>query len=381
MRNGCVLVGGTGSGKTLTALAFVFTEWLFGKTPLLDQDYTPPQKDIPVYVITTARKRETLDWVREAANVPLALTGVDSWNNIGKYSAIKDAIFIFDEQRVVGSGAWVKHFLKITKSNSWVLLSATPADCWMDLVPVFIANGFYKNRTEFIRRHVVYSRFSKFPKVEKYIEVSRLIKLRDYVTINMHFQRNTIHHDIPIICDFDKDKQKTLMIDRWNFYDDEPIKDISQYCYLLRKLVNTDPSRPAAINLLLESHPKSIVFYTFDYELEILRDFAKKQGIDYAEWNGHNHELIPTSEKWLYFVQYMAGAEGWNCIETDTTIFYSATYSYRLMKQAEGRIDRLNTPFKNLYYYHLSSESVIDKMIQKVLDRKESFNEKKYIQF
>lgn len=381
MHNGCILIGGTGSGKTLTALIYVYTEWLKGQTPLLNQEYIPKQKNIPVYVITTARKRDTLDWVKEAANVPLKLDSVDSWNNIQNYSNVKNAIFIFDEQRVVGSGVWVKSFLKIAKCNKWFLLSATPADRWMDLVPIFIANGFYKNRTEFLRRHVVFSRFSKFPKVERYLEVSRLIRLRDSVYVDMHFQKKTVPHKISIVCDFDKEKERILSVDRWDFYKDEPIQDISQYCYLLRRLVNSDQSRLHNLEKLILDHPKMIVFYNFNYELELLQNFAKDYGITFAEWNGNKHELIPSSNKWLYFVQYMAGAEGWNCIETDTVVFYSLNYSYRLMKQAEGRTDRLNTPFINLYYYYFTSDSIIDKAIGKVQVSKKSFNERRYISF
>lgn len=375
MHDGCILVGGTGSGKTLTALTYVFIKILGGKTTILKQDYVPPNKDIAVYVITTARKRDTLDWEKEATNIPLKLSGVDSWNNITKYVGVKNAFFIFDEQRVIGSGMWAKAFEKIAKNNKWILLSATPADTWMDLVPVFVANGFYKNRTEFIRRHVVYSRFSKFPKVEKYLEITRLIRLRDSVYVLMPFKKKTIPHKILMNCDFDQNKETILSKDRWNFFDEEPIQDISQLCYLLRKLVNSDPSRIQKLKGLTQKHLKIIVFYNFNYELEILRKFAENNDIPYSEWNGHNHNLIPTDDHWLYFVQYTAGAEGWNCIETDSTVFYSENYSYKLMIQAEGRIDRLNTTFTDLYYYHFTSNSIIDKAIRKALSEKRSFNE------
>lgn len=380
LKPGSILVGGVGSGKTLTSLVYFYEKICGGK--LFDKDsntYSPMHVKKDLYVITTARKRDTLDWIKEASNVPLKITKVDSWNNISKYTSIKDAFFIFDEQRVVGNGVWVKSFLKITKNNQWILLSATPADTWMDLVPVFIANGFYKNRSDFLRRHVVYSRFSKFPKVERYLEIRRLVELRDSILINMIFRRNTISHEENIICSFDKEKQKRLMVDRWDIYNDVPIRDVSQLCYLLRKLVNSDKDRLDKLKSLLERHKKIVIFYNFNYELDLLKRFAEENKISYSQWNGHRHEEIPNKESWLYLVQYMAGAEGWNCIETNIILFYSLNYSYRIMTQAAGRIDRINTSFTDLYYYKFISNSIIDMSINKAIKNKQTFNENRFM--
>ena len=380
LKPGSVLVGGVGSGKTLTALVYFFEKICGGKTPQIDSNvYSPRRIEKDLYVITTAKKRDSFDWEKEAANLPLEITEVDSWNNITKYVGIKDAFFIFDEQRLVGNGVWVKSFLKIVKNNQWILLSATPADTWMDLVPLFIANGFYKNRSEFLRRHVVYSRFSKFPKVERYLEVSKLIVLRDSILVNMHFNRSTISHEIDIVCNFSKEKQRRLMIDRWNIYDQAPVRDASQLCYLLRKLVNSDEDRLIKLNELYTRHRKMIIFYNFNYELEILRKFARDNNIPYSEWNGHKHDPIRETTEWLYLVQYAAGAEGWNCTQTDTVIFYSQNYSYRIMTQAAGRIDRLDTKYTDLYYYKFISNSVIDLSIDRALKNKQTFNEHRFM--
>lgn len=380
LKPGSVLVGGVGSGKTLTALVYFFEKVCGGKTPQSnDNTYIPRRIEKDLYVITTAKKRDSFDWEKEAANLPLKIAAVDSWNNITKYVGIKDAFFIFDEQRLVGNGVWVKSFLKIVKNNQWILLSATPADTWMDLVPLFIANGFYKNRSEFLRRHVVYSRFSKFPKVERYLEVSRLIALRDSILINMHFKRNTVSHEINVICNFSKEKQRQLITDRWNIFDQEPVRDVSQLCYLLRKLVNSDIDRLVKLNELYARHKKIVIFYNFNYELEILRKFSHDNGIPCSEWNGHKHEPIMETDSWLYLVQYASGAEGWNCTETDTIVFYSQNYSYRIMIQAAGRIDRLDTKYIDLYYYKFISNSIIDLSIDKALKNKQTFNEHRFM--
>ena len=379
LKPGSILVGGVGSGKTLTSLVYFYEKIGNGRIMKKgDSNFSPMRINKELYVITTAKKRDSLDWIKEASNIGLKITKVDSWNNIVKYIGIKEAFFIFDEQRIVGSGAWVKSFLKIAKNNEWILLSATPADTWMDLIPVFIANGFYKNRSDFSQRHIVYSRFSKFPKVERYLEIPRLIRLRDSIMVNMHFHRNTISHEFKIFCDFDKEKQRILMNDRWDIYNNAPIRDISQLCYLLRKLVNSDKDRLIKLKELLTFHDKIIIFYNFDYELGALRHFAKKIGLSYSEWNGHNHEDLPESKQWIYLVQYMAGAEGWNCIQTDTVLFFSQNYSYRIMTQAAGRIDRLDTPFRDLYYYTFLSNSVIDLAIDKALKNKQRFNENRF---
>lgn len=377
MRNGCILNGGVGSGKSRTSLAYYFTQ-MGGKLYPYSR-MTSPRK---LYIITTARKRDTLEWEQEL--IPFLLSKeedgvvIDSWNNIKKYTNVEGAFFIFDEQRVVGSGAWVKAFLKICKANEWILLSATPGDTWSDYIPVFIANGFYKNKTEFVREHVIYSRFTKYPKIDRYINTRRLVRLRDRILVDMDFHRDTIPHHEDIYCNYDAMMYKEIGKNRWNPYKDEPIVNASELCYTWRKLVNSDESRQMALLEIFEKHPKMIVFYNFDYELDILKGMYYGDDVEIAEWNGHKHQAIPDTEKWVYLVQYTAGCEGWNCISTDTIVFYSQNYSYKTLEQARGRIDRMNTPFINLYYYHLKSRSGIDLAISRALKNKKQFNERKF---
>ena len=386
MRNGCVLCGGVGSGKSRTSLAYYYKEQggILGT-----KKYNKMKNPKDLYIITTARKRDTCEWEGELAYFLLStdpkISGyknkviVDSWNNIQKYKNVTDSFFIFDEQRVVGSGVWVKSFLKIAKHNDWILLSATPGDTWQDYIPVFIANGFYRNRTEFCNEHVIYSRFSKFPKIDRYINTGRLIRLRDRILVDMDFKRETVAHHEDIIVQYDISKYKETMRNRWDPYNNEPITNASGLCYVLRKIVNSDESRQIALMDILESRPRVIVFYNFDYELDILMNLAYGKGVEVAQWNGHKHQPIPDSDKWVYLVQYNAGAEGWNCIKTNTIVFYSQNYSYKVMTQASGRIDRLNTPYKDLYYYHFKTHSGIDLAISKALKKKQNFNEGKFI--
>lgn len=388
MRNGCILCGGVGSGKSRTSLAYYYKEQ---GGVLGTKNYVRMKNPKDLYIITTARKRDTLEWEGELSYFLLSTNPevngyknrviVDSWNNIQKYKNVTDSFFIFDEQRVVGSGVWVKSFLKITKSNDWILLSATPGDTWQDYIPVFIANGFYRNRTEFCNEHIVYSRFSKFPKIDRYINTGRLIRLRDRILVDMDFKRETIAHHEDIIVQYDISKYKETMRNRWDPYNNEPITNASGLCYILRKIVNSDESRQIALMDILESRPKVIVFYNFDYELDILKGLHYGKDVQIAEWNGHSHQPIPTSKSWVYLVQYTAGCEGWNCIKTDTIVFYSQNYSYKVMAQAAGRIDRLNTPYTDLYYYHLKSRSGIDLAISKALRDKKKFNETRWVKW
>ena len=306
---------------------------------------------------------------------------VDSWNNIKKYKEVHGAFFIFDEQRVVGSGAWVKAFLNITRKNKWILLSATPGDTWSDYIPVLVANGFYKNKTEFTREHVVFSRFTKYPKIDRYLGTGKLIRLRNSILVDMDFKRQTVSHHEDIFVKYDIDKYKAASKTRWDPFKNEPIRDASGLCYVWRRIVNEDESRQVALLELFEKHPKMIIFYNFNYELDLLKEvFDDFQGVEVAEWNGHKHQPIPKSKSWVYLVQYTAGAEGWNCITTDTIVFFSQNYSYKIMQQAAGRIDRLNTPFTDLYYYHLKSRSGIDLAISRALKEKRNFNERKYVE-
>lgn len=394
MRNGCILVGGVGSGKSITSIAYYYLQEDGDINTLMGGKYMPmndPPKDL--YIITTAQKRDTHEWSGELSHFLLSTNPevslysnkvvVDSWNNIGKYKDVKNAFFIFDEQRVCGSGAWVKSFLKITKVNKWILLSATPGDCWSDYIPVFIANGYYKNKTEFSREHIVYSRFTKFPQIDRYIGTGKLMKLRSNLLVTMDFDRTTEPHHEDIFVSYNSVEYKELMKNRWDIVENKPIENASALCYKLRRIVNADASRGEKVLELFKKHNKVIIFYNFDYELDILRslDYSGviNEKVEVAEWNGHKHDNVPVSKNWVYLVQYTAGNAGWNCITTDTIIFYSQNYSYKVMQQSAGRIDRLNTPYKDLYYYHLKTRSAIDLAINRAIREKKKFNETKWV--
>lgn len=383
MHNGCILCGDVGSGKSRTSLAYYCLQQNRGGDTIVYWKMPPKIEDL--YIITTARKRDTFEWDAELANFRMSTNPendafkhsvvIDSWNNIHKYKEVKGAFFIFDEQRVVGRGEWVKSFLKITKVNHWILLSATPGDKWEDYIPVFVANGFYKNRTQFSNEHIIWDPRVSFPKIRGYFNTNRLIRLRDRVLVQMDDQRTTIPHHEDVFVVYDISAYRELTRTRWNPWLEKPIETASELCYAWRKIVNSDDSRQIAVLEILEDHPKAIIFYNFDYELEILREIGYEKGTEIAEWNGHKHDALPTGNKWVYLVQYTAGCEGWNCVTTDTIIFFSQNYSYKVQHQAEGRINRLNTPYQDLYYYHLRSRSGIDLAIHRALMDKKTFNE------
>lgn len=403
MHNGCILCGGVGSGKSLTSLGYYFDICGGSLEPWREMD---PYKKMDLYIITTARKRDTNEWDKECLHFgisrniilkkknnkkeepiedetvksPVNLV-IDSWNNIGKYINVTNAFFIFDEQRVVGSGAWVKSFLKISKHNKWILLSATPGDTWMDYIPVFIANGFYKNRTEFIMEHVVYEPYTTFPKIKMYVNADKLLRLKKDVVVYMADNKTAKKEEITVRCEFDWKKFKNVNDSRTNPYTGEPIENAPQYCSCVRKLVFSDPSRVDNVIEILKEKKKAIIFYSYDFELEIMKERLEKENMVYAEWNGHAHEKIPKTDEWAYLVQYSSGCEGWNCVETDTIIFYSLSYSFRMFSQAMGRIDRLNTPYKVLYYYRCVSGSPLDHRMTQSLKRKEDFNERGFYEY
>lgn len=390
MHNGCILCGGVGTGKTRTSLAYYYLQ----QGGNLDSDIYEPMNDPPqdLYVITTAHTRDTYSW--EAEMAPFLISPfkehdiyqhtvvVDSWNNIKKYIDISNAFFIFDEQRVCGTGAWAKAFLKITKNNNWILLSATPGDTWSDYMAVFIANGFYRNITEFKMQHIKYAAYPSY-KIDSYVNVEKLQRLRSRVLVEMSFERLIESEHIDILTEYDRSAYHQLMRTRWNEETNAPFETATQLCYKLREICNSDPSRIRMLTTIHQAHPKLIVFYNFDYELEILRSTFQlnyqNQDFEFAEWNGHKHQPVPTTRSWIYAVQYNAGVEGWNCILTDTIVFYSANYSYKAMVQAAGRIDRMNTPFAQLHYYHLTSNAPIEKAIQRAIKTKKQFNETNFL--
>ena len=394
LRNGNILCGGVGSGKSRTGIAYYVKSCggrFDGKERGLDHDYVPMLFPKDLYIITTAKKRDKREWEDELN--PFLLSSdpktcyygdkikivVDSWNNIKKYEEVTNAFFLFDEQRVVGYGAWSKAFIRIAKNNEWIFLTATPGDCWMDYLSIFIANGFFKNKRDFERRHVIYNRYSKYPQVDRYVDDIRLQRMRDAILVKIDYEKPTERHQETLLASFDRESYRKLMRDRWNIFEEKPVENISELCYLLRKTVNADPSRIEETIKIAEKHPKLIIFYNYDYELDILRNADWPEGTLIGEWNGHKHQEIPHGDRWIYLVQYAAGAEGWNCVETNAMLFYSQSYSYKMTEQAMGRIDRRNTPFRDLYYYTFRSYAPIDMAISRALKRKKNFNESRFM--
>lgn len=386
MHNGCILCGSVGSGKSRTALYYYFKEnggWI------TKEKYTPMKNPRDLIIITTAKKRDSLEWLGELANFLLYPDKnnktqfgntiiVDSWNNLSKYKDYENAFFLLDEQRLVSYGAWTKTFLKIAKRNRWILLSATPADTYSDYLPIFLANGYFRTKTEFNSEHVVYSRYTKYPKIDRYINTRRLDRLVENTLVTMDYHHDIIKHNVDVVCPYDISLYRETMRNRWNYFKDEPIQDAGGLCYVLRRVVNSDESRQVKLLEILEKHPRAIIFYNFTYELDILRNIAYEEGVEIAEWNGQLHQPVPQSDKWVYLCQYVSACEGWECIRTNCIIFFSQSYSYKVLTQAAGRVDRLNTPYDELFYYHLKSRSGIDLAISRALTQKKKFNERKF---
>jgi len=364
---GKILWGGVGSGKSLTVLHY----------------YLKDHSDKRLIVITTAKKRDSLDWQKEATRLNIGIERslavrdvltVDSWNNIGSYTDVQDCFFVFDEQRAVGTGAWVKSFLKIAKKNDWVLLSATPGDTWLDYVPVFVANGLYRNVSQFRDEHVVYEPFRHFPKIKEFKNVAVLEKYRNMLLVEMKYERDVKRTTVEVECGYDEKAFRRVWVDRWHIFEDRPITDVAEMFRVARIVDNSDPSRLRAVREILKEHPRIIVFYSWDFELDILRNLASEY--PYAEWNGKKHQAIPETDSWVYVVHYTSGSEGWNCTETDTIVHYSLTYSYKNWKQSKGRTDRLDSPFDELFYFELASNSPVSRAVRRSLGSKKSFNER-----
>lgn len=390
LQNGNILCGDTGSGKSIVSIAYYYRI----NGGIIENGYmiTRLKNPCDLVIITTAKKRDTCEWEKELMciwmhsnpefNTYSNNITIDSWNNIAKYRNVKNAFFIFDEQRVVGSGAWVKAFYDITKKNRWILLSATPGDKWEDYIPVFVANGFYRNKTEFTLEHLIYDYRVKYPRVLRYLGEKRLERLRNLILVDIAYAPSTVQHHETIVVDYDRDLYKSVMRNRTSPYKkiklmgrliDKPIDNASEFCAILRRISNSSSERLKVVDQILEKFDRVIIFYNFNFELEDLRkhDWGDRE---VAECNGHKHDPCPTSDKWVYLLQYSAGNEAWNCITTNCMIFYSENYSYRIMKQASGRIDRSNSPYTDLYYWHIRTMSSIDVQINRALVNKKKFN-------
>lgn len=383
LRTGSILCGGVGSGKSITSIAYFFTK-VCGGDPF-SEEFIFPTKPRDLYIITIAKKRDEHEWEGELSNFCLSTNPnisicgikvvIDSWNNIKKYLEVKNAFFIFDEQKVSGYGAWSKSFIKISKNNDWILLSATPGDTWSDYIPVFIANGFYRNKTDFERQHVVWQRYTKYPKIERYVNVYSLIRYKTKILIKMDSVVKKPFEVRTITVPYVKESYKHILKERWNPFTNKPIRNASELCQVLRRSIQNPAFRLEEIVKLFDEYKRLIIFYNYDYELEVLKSLTS---YPIYEYNGHKHESIPDSDEWIYLVHYNSGAEAWNCIKTNIVVFYSPNYSYKIMKQAAGRIDRLNNPYEKLYYYILRTYSGVDLRIIEALRGKKTFNENKY---
>lgn len=363
LKSGSVLCGGVGSGKTLTGLSF----------------YLENYKERELYVITTAKKRNSGEWEEEAALLGITNLVVDSWNNIKNYAKVYGAFFIFDEQRVVGSGTWAKTFIKMAPRNKWIMLSATPGDNWMDYLPLFMANGFYRTKQSFIDMHVEYDPYVKFPRIKRYHNEGILVRHRQSILVMMPVKRHTLRHRTYRETDYDEELYKMAMKERWDPFDNKPIKNASKLLQVLRRITGTSDSRIHEAAWQIIHAKRLIIFYNYEYEREILVDLCEFLGVYAAEYTGNRHDPLPTTKEWIYIVQYTAGAEGWNCTTTDSILFYSPNYSYKITEQAEGRIDRINTKYVDLNYTILTSKAPIDQAVIRANIKKQKFNEKAWV--
>lgn len=370
LRSGFILRGGVGSGKSRTSLAYILTSEYNGRD---------------IYIITTAKKRDTHEWDQEAAILGWQVDGpcwdnmtltIDSWNNTKKYKDVKNAFFIFDEQKTSGGGAWAKTFLKIAKSNGWLLLSATPGDRWMDFWPIFVANGFYKNKTEFLDQHVMFRPFTTFPQISGYKHVKKLEFLLRSISVGIDVEKHVTWHEEDVYCDYNRALYQQIVKTRCDPKTLEPYDSMTGMVWGLRRLVNGSQGRLEALERVCRDHERVIVFYTTNFELEMLGHWLNKNDILWHQYNGQVHEPIPnTRRRWVYLVNYMSGAEGWECASADTVVLFSTNYSWRTLEQCKGRIDRRNTPWDILYAYHFVSIAPIDKAIRTANHNKEMFNE------
>lgn len=381
--NGNVVVGATGSGKSLVGLVYYYTNILEGSV----EPFRKPTKSVSLYIITTATKRDSLDWNSECAEFALSTNQeasvngikvvIDSWNNIKKYKDIRGGFFLFDEQKTTGYKRWSKIFIRIAKNNRWILITATPSDRWMDLLSVFIANGFYKNKRDFVNQHVTYNPYVKYPSITGYRNVNKLRILKKRIFVIIDYQSPSIIENKVISVDYDVDALTQIEKTEWNPFTDSPIINLSEFASVLRRSLNSHPSRINEAIRIRNTVKKLIVFYNFNFELEILKHGYS--GIKIGELNGHRHDALPVGSDWVYLVQYNSGNEAWECFTTNHMLFYSLNYSFRIMTQAKGRINRLTSGFNYMYYYYLVSNHWLDKGIQKALNKKRDFNNKEIL--
>lgn len=362
LQSGMILWGNVGSGKSRTSLYF----------------YCKNYSNKKLLIITTAQKRNNGEWLEECKVFGLKPI-IDSWNNIRKYEKYENCFIIFDEDHLTGYGAWSKTFIKMAKCNDWLVLTGTPGDNYSEFMTVFIAKGWYKNKRDFEENHVIYSRYSKYPKVDRYINKGLLEKHRRDILVKMFVEKHPRVHKEIVITQYDISKYKKAYKEKRD-ENNKPFKNATAFCLYLRKICNEDESKIVKVRELLLKHNKVIIFYNYIYEKEILLKLLKTmKTFNVGEYNGQHHDDIPIGERWAYLCQYTAASEGWNCLLCDTMIFFSMSYSYKAMEQAAGRINRVNTPYKDLYYYYLRTASSIDLSINRALSTKRNFNESTFI--
>ena len=363
LHSGSVLYGATGSGKSLTGLAYYMRCW----------------SHLDLYIITTSKKRNAGEWEEEIAKLgcppPKA---IDSWNRLKNYRMVSDAFFLFDEHKVGGHGKWAQSMITIAKKNKWILLTATPGDVWDDYASIFIANEFVKNKTTWNEDFCIFDRISKYPKIIGYQREDVLKNMRDAVLVPMEYQSEKVPIPYVIPYKVDHEEEAYVLARRKSLRHPEmrAFRNTSAMFAYMRMNLPDKESKIQALADVLKKEPKAIIFYNFTPEKYEIENAARQVNIPFFQYNGQIKDNVPDGDTWVYAVQYTAGAEAWNCITCRTVIFYSMNYSYKVMTQAKGRIDRCNSPFDELhYYYFISPDFEIDQEILNALTRKEKFNE------
>lgn len=279
----------------------------------------------------------------------------------------------------------MKNLIKLTKSSyitTTLGLSATPfSNSYIDVAPYLILAGFYKNKSQFLKRHIkhfdkyfapitgpgtgivaksyfkdpdlITKRFESikvsidtsqyYPKVERFHIKSHLNKdtATQYRQIKLDYKHH-INYEYPIQArteqqrlisnhDYEKDLQLLKILQWRKNIKQAPVLIFYQYSSSLANL----------LQVLTQSYPL--------YKIKII--------------NGNhrlNFEQAPSNPDTIILIQYQAGGEGLDWQWSNLSIFYEAPVQYEKLVQARGRNVRDKSIMKRVYHYELESANTID---------------------
>lgn len=346
------------------------------------------KKFCPYLVFNLSNKKEFEKFMNLAPHIQkVGVINYDLIHRRLELLMLKDFTLMLDESSLIQNPSTkrTKTILKLKPSNV-ILLSGTPTDgkyerLWTQAKLL----GWSITKKMYFDHYVIEEKRQTaqgiiYTQILGYKNVERLkTKFREHGAV---FMKTEEAIELPeqrfekVYCETSKDykkfmKNKIVEVENKTLVGD---RSLTQRLYARQLCGIYSKDKLQKFNDILEStSDRLIVFYNFTEELNQLKQIADKHERPCSLVCG-NIKRLECFERYansVTFVQYQAGAMGLNLQKANKIIYYSLPESSALFEQSKKRIHRVGQRNKCLYYILICRNSVEEKILKALEQRKD----------